>query len=164
MKPWALVLASMALVSCDQRQPKLTDDVLQNLKAAMPGITDECFDKARWGGIEAMPSEVDKCVKMEPPKRWIGLWENGFESSRFCPAPARECDGNTAGEYIWLSESSSVQLPAYNGEDRPPLYAVEFIGRKTAYPGPAGHMGMAEQEIIVDRLISMKRVDRPIAE
>jgi len=147
---------AMVLVSCDQRQPKLSEEQVRKLKAAMPGITDACLDKVRWGGIEAMPPGLDKCFKMTPQGHWAGLWENGFESSRFCPAPATECSGPAGGEYIWLSASPGVRLPTYQGEDRAPIYAVEFLGRKTAYRGV--YSGGAPQEIIVDRMISMTKL------
>jgi hypothetical protein len=111
MRLVAAACICVLLVGCDQRKPAIANEEVQKLKAAMPGMTDECVDKMRWGGIEAMPSELDKCFKMEPPRRWSGLWENGFESSRFCPAPAADCTGRSAGEYIWLSASPSVHLP-----------------------------------------------------
>jgi hypothetical protein len=157
MKLWALVLASMALVSCDQRQPKLTDAQVQKLKAAMPGISDECLEKIRWGGIEAMPSELDRCFKMEPSKRWSGLYVTGFEWSRFCPAPAQDCSDKSPGQYITLDHSSPVDLPAYAGEESPPLYKIEFVGRKTVFPidGPS----LPIYEIVVDRMIAMKKLN-----
>jgi len=36
---------------------------------------------------------------------------------------------------------------------------IEFIGRKTLYPGYYGHMGMSGSEIIVDRVISLKEME-----
>ena len=157
MKLWTLVLASMALVSGDQRQPKLSNEQVQKLKAAMPGITDECLDKVRWGGIEAMPSEIDKCFKMEPQRRWNGLYVTGFEWSRFCPAPAPECSDTSTGRYITLDDSAAPALPAYAGEESPPRYEVEFVGRKTVFPidGPS----VPIYEMVVDRLISIKRIE-----
>lgn len=41
------------------------------------------------------------------------------------------------------------------------MYEVEFIGRRTLYPGMQGHMGMSKHELIVDRLISMKEIEAP---
>jgi len=147
---------AMVLVSCDQRQPKLTDTQVRKLKAAMPGITDACLDKVRWGGIEAMPSEIDKCSKMEPQRRWSGLYVTGFEWSRFCPAPAHDCSDKSPGQYIALDHSSAVDLPAYAGEESPPLYTIEFVGRKTVFPIDAPNMPI--YEIVVDRMISMTKL------
>jgi hypothetical protein len=39
------------------------------------------------------------------------------------------------------------------------LYAVEFIGRRTAVKGRYGHMGVFDHELIVDRMISMRQVE-----
>ena len=149
----AVACACVLVAGCDQRQPKVTDAQVQKLKAAMPGITDACLDKVRWGGIEAMPSEIDKCFKMEPQRRWSGLYVTGFEWSRFCPAPARECSDESPGQYIMLDDSAAPALPAYAGEESPPLYTIEFVGRKTVFPIDAPNMPI--YEIVVDRMISM---------
>ena len=36
---------------------------------------------------------------------------------------------------------------------------IDFIGRKTRYPGYYGNMGMSGSEIIVDRVISLKEME-----
>ena len=36
---------------------------------------------------------------------------------------------------------------------------IDFVGRKTMFPGSYGHMGMSGSEIIVDRVISIKKID-----
>jgi hypothetical protein len=123
-------------------------------------MTDACLEKARGGGIEALPERTDECFRMTPPMKWRGLWTTGMEFSRFCPAPARECSTATPGEQIWLSGSPSVDLPEYQGQPVAPLFEVEFVGRKTADRGHFGHMGMSDEEIIVDRMISMRPIQR----
>lgn len=99
------------------------------------------------------------CYKLTQPARWHGLWRNEFESSRFCPAPAENCDFDTPGDRIWLTIKKG--LPQYDIQGRGGLYEVEFIGRRTLYPGMQGHMGMSKHELIVDRLISMKEIEAP---
>ena len=99
--------------------------------------------------IESQPTEL--CVKMQPQQRWRGLWRDDFEGSRFCPAPARECTHDSPGEQIWLSETP--------GRPDGGLYRVEFIGRKTMYKGPYGHMGVFDQEITIDRPISIELIE-----
>jgi hypothetical protein len=155
----AVACACILVAACDQRQPKLSNEQVQKLKAAMPGITDECLEKVRWAGIEALPSGIDKCFKMERQRRWSGLYVTGFEWSRFCPAPAQECSDSSPGEYIKLVDSSATALPGYVGEESPPLYTIEFVGRKTVFPidGPS----VPIYEMLVDRLISIKRIEAP---
>jgi len=38
---------------------------------------------------------------------------------------------------------------------------MDFMGRRTMYKGPYGHMGGSDQELVVDRVISMKEVEAP---
>ncbi|MGN6589911.1 MAG: hypothetical protein ACTHKE_06445 [Sphingomicrobium sp.] len=106
----------------------------------------------------------DQCYKMDPPRRWAGLWRNEFEGSQFCPAPATNCGYDSAGKKIspsyWLEESirfpEAIKKRRFGG-----LYAIEFDGRKPTYPGAYGHMGMSDQAVIVDRLISIREVEAP---
>jgi len=42
------------------------------------------------------------------------------------------------------------------------LYAVEFVGRRTAVPGHYGHMGASDYELIVDRFISLNQIAPPL--
>jgi hypothetical protein len=161
MRLGLFILAAMLLVACKQeppRKPRFTGAQMQKLRAAEPGLKDECLEKIRWGGVEALTGDVEDCYKFDPPRHWKGLWFSGFEASRFCPEPARHCLYDTPGERIWLEASPSVRIPAYNGEAEGVLFQVNFIGRKTSYRGGYGHMGGSDQEVIVDRLLSMKRL------
>ena len=160
MKLWMLVLTSMALASCDQRQPKLTDAQVEKFRKEEPGFTEECVQKFRWGGLNALPRDAHECYKFDSPRRWKGFAYLGFETSRFCPEPAHDCSNDTPGDYIWLSAAPSIKAPPWDGDTSPQLFEVDFIGRKTTYPGHYGH-GAFEQEIIADRLISMKRIEIP---
>ena len=135
---------------------------MRQIRADEPGMTDECLDQIRWGGIEALsPAHVEDCYKFEGQRRWKGLLRTGFETSRFCPAPAGECSDEAPGEHVWLAWKEGAGKSPYRGEAYGGLYAVDFIGRKTAYPGHYGHMGMSDQEIVGDRLISIKRIEAP---
>lgn len=155
-----LAIASMCalVVGCNQRQPRLTDAQVKELKAAEPGFKDECVEKMRWGGPEALTGEQEDCYKLDPPQRWKGLVYGAFETARFCPQPARECSDDTPGETIWLGIGPSVELPPSDGDIRPAVYAVDFIGRKTSFRRKYGAQGY-DQEIMVDRLISMKKIE-----
>lgn len=139
----------------------MSDAQMQQLRADEPGMTDECLEKIRWGGVEALTAPVEKCYKFDPPRRWKGLWFGEFETSRFCPEPARECSSGTPGEWIWAEAGPGVVVPHYNGESSAIMFDVDFIGRKPSYPGGYGHLGRYNQEIIIDRMISMKRIQPP---
>lgn len=159
MRVAVVCIAAALLVACHHRQPKMSDALLAQLRAAEPGITDDCLEKMKWGGIGAAPQATDKCFKMLPAIRWRGLWRNDFEGSDFCPAPADECRWTTPRNAIWLSLRKSSLY--YSMEGRGGLYAVDFVGRRTAERGHYGHMGTSDYEVIVDRLISIRQVEPP---
>ena len=105
-----------------------------------------------------------RCLKYDGPRRMKGLWRNDFEGSQFCPAPAKTCgyvmSDKRTNPVIWLD--FSVSLPAdHKGNGLGGLYAIDFIGRRSAYPGYYGHMGVFDEEVIVDRMISMKEIEPP---
>ncbi len=107
-------------------------------------------------GTEAIASlPTEQCEKLSSQERFKGLWSNEFEGSRFCPAPTEECSFISPGEHIWLSFPERSHRVDWR---KPGLYAVEFIGRQTLYPGLYGHMGGSDEELIVDRVISMNRI------
>ena len=119
----------------------------------MPGITEGCLNKIKYGGIEAMPSSTDECFEMTPARQWKGLWRREFENSRFCPSPAGSCSYQTAGDRIWLSGKALTSSASDEG-----LYEVEFVGRQTARKGSYGHLSAFDYEIIVDKIINLRPV------
>ncbi|ATY32246.1 hypothetical protein CVN68_09875 [Sphingomonas psychrotolerans] len=113
---------------------------------------------------------TDQCYKMQEPRRYRGIWINDFEGQEFIP------EGTTAAEWpggdakspgwregfervraakIWLDVSrvKPGRGSEYDGREM----LIEFIGRKTLYPGHHGHLGMSGHEIIVDRVILLKK-------
>ncbi len=108
-----------------------------------------------------MPERTDQCFEMAPRQRWKGLWQKGFEDSRFCPSPANACSFENPGDSIWLSEpDKDVEVGSYNGD----VYEVEFIGRRTSKRGRYGHFGEFDHEIVVDKMIMVRRVKNASAE
>ena len=104
-----------------------------------------------WRG--GVPTE--QCFRMEEARRWRGLWRNEFEGSRFCEAPAAQCDHDTPSTKMWLT--NKLYKESYGG-----LYQVDFIGRRTLYPGLFGHLPITDRhEVIVDRMLVMKEVEAP---
>ena len=115
---------------------------------------------------------TDQCVKMEDTRRFRGVWINEFEGQAFVPEgtkppawPADNLDEAkrrkqfdvARAEAIWLDMSRVKASAMPRTKARKML--IEFIGRKTAYSGFYGHMGLSGQEIIVDRLISAKPIE-----
>jgi hypothetical protein len=121
------------------------------------------YDKVEFGAPAIATVPTDQCFKMTKPQRMRGLWRNDFEGQAFCAAPARECPAskwkpNEPG-VAWIDFSS----PLPGSADTPPggLYAIDFVGRETAYPGPYGEYGLYNQEVVVDRLLSITEVKAP---
>ncbi|MDZ3833739.1 MAG: hypothetical protein U0S50_18285 [Sphingopyxis sp.] len=111
---------------------------------------------------------TDQCYKMEAPRRYRGVWVDEFEGQAFIPegaeapvwprsnprSPAwrKEADRAIAAT-IWLH----VERAHLDHEgQRSRRKFIEFVGRKTRYPGNYGHMGMSGHWIIVDRMISLR--------
>jgi hypothetical protein len=112
---------------------------------------------------------TDQCYKMEAPRRYRGIWIDEFEGQQFIPegtqAPEwprgdpkspdwrRKAD-QAISATIWLDgERAKLGHKWQQGRRR---VFIEFIGRKTMYPGNYGHMGMSGHEIIVDSVISQR--------
>lgn len=118
-------------------------------------MTKACIARIRVNGVNAFPNRTEDCFEMTPRQRWTGLWRAAFEGSQFCAdeagVPAKKCEYDEGRAAIWFEP----------GRDYAPdgtLYRVEFVGRRTVHPGVFGHMGVFQHEMIVDRMIAMKRV------
>ena len=131
------------------------------------------FDvKSRGAVLHAMGSlPTDQCYKMEKPRRYRGIWIDEFEGQHFIPegttAPRwPRTDPNSAGwreqaeraraATIWLDVEPVKLRHGYSNGGRQKF--IDFVGRKTLYPGHYGHVGMSGSEIIVDRVISLKEL------
>jgi hypothetical protein len=187
---WRLALILVALMSSCQRsasrkeEPRITDPKklaelrkmfvpeaylrpedqkkAQRLRDGYSSPFPCSYEKTELGSHVIASLPTDQCFKMTKPQRKTGLWRNDFEGQAFCAAPARECPfgkwrPNEPG-VAWIDFAS---LPG--SEDTPPggLYAIDFVGRATAYPGQYGEYGLYNQEVIVDRLISIKMIEPP---
>jgi hypothetical protein len=113
--------------------------------------------------------QVDICYKMEPPRRFKGVWTNAFEGQTFMPEASEEIPWLQATAHkpsvqehleralafnIWIDVSRVGLKDRFKLEGQKVM--IEFIGRKTQYPGNYGHMGVSANLIIVDKLISAK--------
>ena len=143
----------MSSAGCDRPNAQLSSDDVREIRADYPGVTQTCLNRMRIEGIQAMPDRTDACFRMNKAQRWKGLWRDEFEGQRFCPFPARACSYAEPGDNIWLTFGGNE--PAVARRPSGHVYAVEFIGRRTAVPGHHGHFGSFRHEVVVDQLISI---------
>jgi hypothetical protein len=108
--------------------------------------------------------DATKCV--EPPIQHVhgefrGLYTPGFESSDFTP-----CDGFSpslkppTGAWAWVSFSKSVDLskvqwPRVADTTSYPTYYVRWEGTLSG-PAAYGHMGAADFDLFVDRILELR--------
>lgn len=146
----------LLLVSACHREPSLSADVVKAIRADVPGITDACLDKIGQGGVAAMP-DTEHCESMTAERHWSGLWRHLFEDSRFCEAPAKECDERTVGTWVTLE----MKTAPIDFIKTPPggLYAVQLIGRETLYPDRLE--GRPKKRLVVHRFVSFRQVEAP---
>jgi hypothetical protein len=128
-------------------------EAMQKVRAIWPGMTDACAEDLRRGSGDMM-NDTARCFKMTKPLRWRGLWLDVFEGQRFCPAPARKCEDDGRRGHIWIRFPPDEKPTGKIATGR--TFAIEFVGRRTLFPGAYGHMGIAEHEVLVDRVISIK--------
>ncbi len=149
----ATLLIAALLTGCDRPPPKVNAKTLQMIRAAYPGMTAACLDRIKYGGIQAMPWNVEDCFQMTSPRRWDGLWHDGYEDQRFCPAPTRQCSYATGRERIWITFKAGTRPTQGSATGR--TFSISFVGRRTLKPGHHGHMGMSVHEIVADKLLSI---------
>jgi hypothetical protein len=148
----AWVGVPLTLVSCssnaDANDPRVYAGVADRWRASFPGLLGKPCD-----GVSER-----QCYRVDQPRRMRGLWQRGLEITSFIdrdelrPATAKEAEVLVA-----CLDSAQAEDP-----NAPPVtsgaYDVEFIGRKTLYPGHYGHVGACRSEIFVDRFVSLRRI------
>lgn len=103
---------------------------------------------------------------MKPAQRYRGVWLDEFEGSAFyenatdaktvMTAYKRDfASAKPSDETLGWNSGVNAKLPA-NDKGYSRMVALDFIGRRTAYTGHYGHMGMSKSEIIVDRVFSAR--------
>jgi hypothetical protein len=160
MKRIIVALIAMLAAGCSRggsnnTEAALADAYLQQLQAQHPGMTDACVQKIRKGEI-GLADWIDNpgCFDMLPDQRWSGLWNTGWEWTNFCPATAQQqCDWSKRGTWLTFAKK------AYEGPElEDGIYRIEFIGRRTRVPGYFGHLDQYAHLMVVDRLISIKKI------
>ena len=153
------LLSSIAAVAGVENQLPVEayiDPIDQQIAATgvgIPGRPSPCVREktAEWGTY-GTDVPTDQCVKMLPTKRWRGIWRNEFEGQLFCADP---CDPKA--DLVWITDRTGNRQRQKEG-----IYRIEFEGRRTMYRGSYGHFGLADHEIIVDRMISVRRLKVPV--
>jgi hypothetical protein len=100
----------------------------------------------------------DECYRLEPPRRWRGLLRRTEDGEQFCPEAAEECSYESSSDRTWFYWKTADVLRASGRLPSSGLYYVDVIGRRTAVRGRYG-FGHYANEIVVDRLISLKQVE-----
>lgn len=176
MKQLLLIPALMIVSACDRGATPLMayrhpSDALAKAVPVLElfGVY-PCASAERVGGstsIVGIPTE--ECVKMLPSHRYRGIWLDEFEGSRFFEGVSRPQDvkaiirrrkpGESFGEWLSLARPMDDKIPTKNSP-KSRMVALDFIGRRTAYPGRYGHFGMSKDYIVVDQLLSAREVYR----
>jgi hypothetical protein len=117
----------------------------------------------REGGVSVFVG-MTSCYRFGPPRRMRGVWRDVFEGSEFFPGRS-SAPGEAESSGIWLSveENSAVRaaLGHKRGQPWPRLFLLDFVGRRTLYPGGYGHMNMSRDYVVVDRLVSVRPLPQP---
>ena len=101
----------------------------------------------------------EECFRFNPPERIRGVWLNRGEDEEFLPHATTSPAGCLQSPEDSVSLASTRNEPLLEGDAQ--AYAVEFIGRRAAYQGHYGHMGMSNCVILVDQLLSATPVPAP---
>ncbi len=158
--PW-LAIVALGTASSLQAEPlpygpppeAYRDPIDQQIARAgkgIPGRPVPCgYERDGGKVIESRPTSI--CYKMLPQQRWRGLWVSGHEYSIFCAEPVGKCDFKTPG--VARLEDG----PGRSGYGS--VYRVDFVGRRTMYPGNYDGLGMFDHVIVFDRAISIELID-----
>ena len=134
-------------------------DPLDALRSLSPFGPPPCVVRDASGMLASLP--VDRCMWMRKPERLKGIWLDEFEGSRFFEGATtaaqaiRQVCGRPRGRGPWgewLEEGRWPSPPLEPGEGRARLIRLEFVGRRTAYPGSYGHFGGSRSLVLADRL------------
>jgi hypothetical protein len=156
MRGLLVVAFALALVGCEQRKPAVSDADFAAFRESNPGMTKQCLDAFRYGGIMAWRPDDPDCYAMLPAQRWSGIWILGFEWTNFCPDPATDCSVYGEPGVSWVTFAGG----AYPWTKSPPdgSYHIEFVGRRTKDAGHFGHLGQYDHLVVVDKVISIRRM------
>ena len=144
------------------------DDALKSIPVANLFGLYPCTVRRDYDGIAVLENiRTDQCFKMLPQKQYRGIWLDQFESSMFfegelsvavVEAKIRRDPRMRKLRREWLSWNEQQFKTQSSAPPQNRYFLIDFIGRRTAYPGQYGHLGMSRSEIIVDRMLSLRPV------
>ncbi|HEY0115711.1 MAG TPA: hypothetical protein VGB54_08320 [Allosphingosinicella sp.] len=155
----------MALVNITSDPPAYTYRGFQNQAWAALGLdhfSHPCLTRHDVNGETYRGSlPTDQCFRMTEPQRMKGVWIDQFEGSRFLPGGTELTQARFDEPQIWLDPETKRVPGLFNPDPDAEIRVLEvdFVGRKTLFPGQYGHMGVSQHEVIVDRLISARELD-----
>lgn len=155
LRVFPIFAAALLLPACTAKPEAPDDPDAAVFLAENPGLTKECAAEARKNVMAGGTADVENCYELTAPKRWSGLLDLGWEWSNFCPAPAAKCYSSSEHGDVWTEFAHDA-----NGGPRlqDGLYEVEFVGRRTVQPGHFGHLNQYDYYMVVDRMISVRKL------
>lgn len=128
---------------------------------SLPDPTRQAFDPSCM--IRTDGPSVRRQYVLGPPREITGIWHDGFEESYFYEG-AKDLSSSTSDKDmpdIWLDTDGKIDLP---NPLRSANYRIAVIGREPTCgtrepPFGYGHLGMSKRLIVVDRVISVVRID-----
>ncbi len=105
-----------------------------------------------------------ECYRFLPPQRMRGVWLNDFEGQFFLPnhiGPPPQVVGTRfrmAMDRAQLSRIAGTDFENGDPQNQPKAVWVDFIGRRTQFPGGYGHFGMSEHIVVTERLLAARIV------
>ena len=166
LKGYAAILA-LNITACDERATPIRgyqrfSDGVASKAGGLLGYP--CSQKETIDGIVVygrIPAE--QCYRLLPARRYKGIWLDEFEGSRFfegASTPAevksryRALRGRQGRGAEWLNFSQSLEpsLRRRHDNDHSTMFLIDFVGRRAAYKGRYGHMGVYDSLMIVDKV------------
>lgn len=102
------------------------------------------------------------CIRYGAPRVFKGVWIDRFEGSKFLEGRKPTADIFDANAEVWLDVPAPLRDPAgirIPGSGPTIVAEMEFVGRKTLYPGVHGHLGGTPHNIIVDKVLVFRPVE-----
>jgi hypothetical protein len=171
MKVGAILVLGLVLAGCEKPEdwsptypPEFLSHWSDRQKERFPELQTVFGPSCVW-----RMDNTETCFRMTEAQKWTGLWRGEFEESRFCAdgpvRPAEMCDDYYyGGGSAWLNGNLGLPEAPIGDLVQSGLYRVEFIGRRTLYPGNFGHLGGYDYEIFVDQPISIRKVPDRLAD
>lgn len=116
-----------------------------------------------WVGLDDL-----RCAKLTEEREFIGVWIDGFEGQTFFEGRngwvrRDEADHppwtwlNTENTYAGIYEMAKTTPSGRSGRQ----FLLVFRGRQSAKPGRFGHLGVFEQLVISEKIVSAEEIFPP---